>query len=126
MKVEMTLNGSGRMKRKLNPVLVNRTPTSGRLVNWVILGDPQHPILGPEEGIGCVEIEEVPEAEAEKAALTHQLRETAARLSARFGVPVRPEPAVLLTKDCFGLKGLVRLFVYSSKPFASSASECVS
>ncbi len=122
MNVEITLNGNARVKRTLNPALVNRTPASGRLVNWVILGEPQHPILGPEKGIGSIEIEEVPEPEAEKTVLQNQLRETAARLSAQFGVPVRPEPAVILTKDCFGLKGPVRLFVYSSKPFVRLVS----
>jgi hypothetical protein len=113
------------MKRKLNPALVNRTPASGRLVNWVILGNPQHPILGPEEGIGSIEIEEVSEAEAESTAFKRQLRETLAGLSARFGVPLGPEPVVVLTKNCFGLHGLVRLIIYSNNPFASAANERV-
>jgi len=73
------------MKRRLNPALVNRTPASGRLVNWVILGEPQHPILGPERGIGPTEIEEVLEEEAERTAFGRQLRETMAGLSARLG-----------------------------------------
>jgi hypothetical protein len=112
------------MKRKLNPALVNRTPASGRLVNWVILGEPRHPILGPEEGIGPIEIEEVSEAEAESTAFKRQLRETLAGLSARFGVPLGPEPVVVLAKNCFGLRGLVRLIIYSNDPFAGSVSEC--
>ncbi len=113
------------MKRRLNPALVNRTPASGRLVNWVILGEPQHPILGPERGIGPTEIEEVLEEEAERTAFGRQLRETMAGLSARFGVPPGPAPVVVLAKDCFGLKGLVRLIIYSNKPFACPATECV-
>jgi hypothetical protein len=113
------------MKRKLNPALVNRTPASGRLVNWVILGNPQHPILGPEEGIGPVEIEAVPESDAESTAFKRQLWETMAGLSARFGVPLGPEPVVVLTKNCFGLQGLVLLIIYSNKPFAGPTSEYV-
>lgn len=70
------------------------------------------------ESIGPNEIEEIPEAATVKNALRQQIRETELALSAHVGVEPAVEPRIILTKDCFGFKGPVRLLIYSDKPFA--------
>ena len=105
------------MKRTLNAELVrvwHGNPNAG----WVFLRDPKSTSVGSEQGIGHEEIEVMPEPDADRAAFCQQLGETEAALSVLSGIPPEREPCVVLTKDCFGLEGPVRLLIYSDKPFA--------
>ena len=105
------------MKRKLNPDLVwdkrgqnHRFPFDE---HWVFLREPNH----RDERIGQREIEQIENKDDENA-LKAQIRETELALSAHAGAEPAAEPHIILTKDCFGFKGPVRLLIYSDKPFA--------
>ncbi len=119
------------MQRKLNADLFweNRSqkPCFQHGEHWVFLrtlpkgGDCKADAIGP------MEIEEIPEAEAERNALKRQIRETEHKLrelalkelglSAHPDIEPAADPHIILTRDCFGFKGAVRLLIYSDKPF---------
>jgi len=104
-------------RRKLNRDLV-RIRLAVPENSWVFLRDPKHTALGREEGIGRMEIEVLPESEEDSAAFRQELRKTESALSDLSGAPADNDPHVVLTKDCFGCEGLLRVVIYSSKPFA--------
>jgi hypothetical protein len=110
------------MKRKLNPDLVWDKRGLDRQFafeeHWVVLRNPV--VRGDSRafGIGHMEIEEIQETPAERNSHGAQIRETELALSAHAGIEPAAEPHIILTKDCFGFNGPVRLFVYSVKPFA--------
>lgn len=110
------------MKRKLDPDLVRVQFVNDRTVpheeHWVFL--KTFPKSGDckATGIGPMEIEELTETEADKKALKQQIRETELALSAHAGVEAAVDPQIILTKDCFGFKGAVRLLIYTDRPVA--------
>jgi hypothetical protein len=113
------------MKRMLNPNLVwQKWPTDRTFPfdeHWVFLRDPKDISPQKEVGIGLTEIQEVVESKNEVAQLRRQLQETDAALSALSGCAEEREPYIVLTRDCFGIQGPVRLLIYSGKPFSSGA-----
>jgi len=107
------------MKRTLNPDLVIENRSSVSDEHWVFLRDPKYTAFGPEQGIGRIEIEEIPESKADSAAFRQKVKQTMEALNALAGLPAEREPHVILTKDCLDFEGPVYLLIYSDKPFAS-------
>lgn len=111
------------MKRTLNPNLVwQKWPTDKTFPfeeHWVFLREQRDISPQKEVGIGFIEVEEVAESEGAVAQLRCQLRETKTALSALSGIAQDREPHIVLTRECFGFLGPVRLLIYSDKPFSS-------
>jgi hypothetical protein len=105
------------MKRRLNSELVVQT-RRGAHEQWIFLREPNHTALGPEKGIGHIEIEEIPEPNADSAAARQQVKETFNALDGLAGFPPEREPHMIFTKDCFDFEGQVRVWIYSDNPFA--------
>jgi hypothetical protein len=110
------------VKRTLNPNLVRQEwPTHTRFPfeeHWVILRDPKDIFPQKELGIGSIRIVELPESHNTVAQLRHQLQETEAALSSLSGIAPSREPHLILTRDCFGFRGPVRILIYSDEPFS--------
>ena len=110
------------MNRRLNPSLVlqgwPRDRTFPYEEHWVFLRDSKIVGLFHEAGIGPVEIEALTETAENQLLLRRQLSETEGALSTASGIAADREPLIILTRDCFGFSGFVRLLIYSKKPFA--------
>ncbi|HVU26831.1 MAG TPA: hypothetical protein VHG71_03750 [Verrucomicrobiae bacterium] len=108
------------MKHKLNPNLVRFWAGPSHDEHWVFLKNPVVHGDCKSAGIGRIEIEEIPEAEGDRKALKLQNKETELALSAHAahaGFQPAADPHIILTKDCLGFKGPVRLLIYSDQPF---------
>jgi hypothetical protein len=109
------------MKQALNPDLVwEKIRHFPYEEHWVFLRDPKDIGLNQEVRIGLIEVEVVAEDPASVERLLQQLRETDTALSALSGNPRGVEPHILLTHDCFGFQGPVRLLISSGRPFAET------
>jgi hypothetical protein len=84
-----------------------------------VLRDPEDIAPYKEVGIGPITIEEVHESPQNLDNFKRRLHETEKALSSYLGRPADAEPQVILTHDCFGFEGPVRLLIYSNKPFSS-------
>src|SRR5438445_11897793 len=87
------------------------------------LRDPEYTALGREEGIGPMLIEATPESDADRQAFGQQVKETFTALDGLAGIPPEKVPTVIVSKDCFGFKGTVRVLIYSGSPFRETPHE---